>query len=359
MEILLISYADIDFDGRLRSLISAFSMLGNVHCFTRGKRPINDISEVCNCKYSKFIGKAVQFSKSVEKVDWLVLDNRRATIPGMKIQKKCKPSVTIQDCRELYLMNESKGITKKIGCIFERKMIKRADIIICANSERAKIMQKEYNLADVPITYENLRQLEYESDEEYKKAKAKIDAMINDDEYRIISTSGCSILRTNDVLVKNLSKVDKKCRLYLVGDYTAAEKAVIDEIMAENSSTNVEIVGRLNQSELKYLISKCHIGIVNYGQYDTNNRLCASGKLYEFIYEGIPVVTTTNPPLKNICDEFKIGIADDAYYNGINMVLDQYESFCENVRQFSAGHTIIDNDRQLVKDISDYISRIK
>ena len=214
-------------------------------------------------------------------------------------------------------------------------------------------------LADVPITYENLRQLEYESDEEYKKAKAKIDAMINDDEYRIISTSGCSILRTNDVLVKNLSKVDKKCRLYLVGDYTAAEKAVIDEIMAENSSTNVEIVGRLNQSELKYLISKCHIGIVNYGQYDTNNRLCASGKLYEFIYEGIPVVTTTNPPLKNICDEFKIGIADDAYYNGINMVLDQYESFCENVRQFSAGHTIIDNDRQLVKDISDYISRIK
>lgn len=351
MNILLISYGNIGFDGRLRSLINVFSEIGEVHSFTRGNAPLNEISRVSNSPYLKFIVESIRFAKGLEKIDWLVLDNRKATIPGLIIQKKYHPTVTIQDCRELYLIKEVKHFAGKIGCIFERMMVKRADTVICANHERAIIMQQEYCLKKEPLTYENLRQLQYGSDEEMEAARRRINPFILNNEWRIISSSGCSAKRTNDVLVKNLSKVEKKCRLFLVGDSTSEEVEMIKKIIRDQNLGNVEIVGRLNQTELKYLISHCHIGIVNYGQYDTNNKLCASGKLYEFLYEGLPVVTTTNDPLKRMCDDYLIGVSDDKYAGGINDIINNYETYKNNVAAFSAVHTIENNDSEFIKNL--------
>lgn len=357
MDILLISYGDIDYDGRLRSLIDVFSEMGTVHSFSRGTSPLNETSIVNNTSYLRFIRDAIKYAKSLPKIDWLVLDNRKATIPGLIIRKKYRPNYTIQDCRELYLIKEVKHLTGKLGCIFEKKMIKKADIIICANQERGKIMKEEFSLEKEPLTYENLRKLQYESMEKLELAKMRIDPYIIEGEFRIISSSGCSILRTNDVLVKNLTKVERPCRLFLVGDYEETEKTTIKSIMEEQNILNVEILGRLSQTELKYLISNCHIGIVNYGQYDTNNRLCASGKLYEFLYEGIPVVTTTNPPLKRICDEYSIGVSDDQYFIGINCIINRYDYYKENVCNYIEEHTVKENDLKLINQLQNKVSR--
>ncbi|MBQ3831316.1 MAG: glycosyltransferase, partial [Spirochaetales bacterium] len=334
MRILLVSYGDIEYDGRLRSLIDVFSQMGELVSFSRGKSPINETSDVCNLPYYRFIGKVIRFAKEKGPFDWLVLDNRKATIPGMIIRKKVRPSIVIQDCRELYLIREVKHFTSKIGCLFEKRMAQKADVVVCANQERAVIMQREYNLIRTPLTYENLRMLKYESVDSEAKARLKIDPLLFDNEVRIVSTSGCSIERTNDVLVSNLSKVKGPCRLYLVGDSSEKEKLRIQEILKDEKQLKVEIVGRLNQAELKYLLSKSHIGIVNYGQYDTNNKLCASGKLYEFLFEGLPVVTTTNPPLKRICEESEVGIADDLYFNGLNEVINKYDYYKTKVQMF-------------------------
>ena len=355
MEIMLISYGDIGFDGRLRSLISVFSQIGRVHSITRGSVPPNEISKVCNTSYSKFVSEAICFAKNIKKIDWLVLDNRKATIPGLIIQKKYHPTIVIQDCRELYLINEVKHFTGKVGCIFEKMMVKKANIVICANQDRAKIMQREYELQREPLTYENLRQLKYDSMEGMEFAKKRIDHFIHDGEYRIVSSSGCSVKRTNDILVQNLSKVEKPCRLFLIGESETKDVETVKGIINEKHLSNVEILGRLNQNELKYLISQSHIGVVNYGQYDTNNRLCASGKLYEFLYEGIPVVTTTNPPLKTICDKYGIGIADDSYSDGINKIINSYTDYKKRVEQYVRNNGINENDSKLIADIKNSI----
>ena len=355
-KIFLISYGDSDYDGRLRSLIYVFEKLGTVHLFSRGSKVLSKEGQLCNDIYIRFIGNAVRYARKLGQLDILVLDNRKATIPGFIIRKINKPQKTILDCRELYLLKETKNFSGKIGCIFERRMAQTADIVICANRERAEIMQKEYALCNTPLVYENLRKLEYSSAEGYEEAKAKIDSFIGeDDEIRVISSSGCSISRTNDVLVKNLKKVEGKCRLFLVGNYNDKEKRIIESLAKKDSINKVVILNQLNQDELKYLISKCHIGIVNYGQYDTNNRLCASGKLYEFIYEGKPVVTTTNPPLRRLCQEENIGIADDQYADGINRIMKEYKSYCDCVNLFAQTHTVNDNDFNLINSIKDAV----
>ena len=355
MNILLISYGDLDYDGRLRSLLTVFNSMGEVYSFTRGSQPFNENSVVDNVKYIKFIKDATSYAKGFHQIDLLVLDNRKATIPGFLIKRANRPSIIVQDCRELYLIKEVKHLTGKIGCLFEKRMARSADVVICANQERAEIMRKEYGLSRLPLTYENLRRLEYSSADGKKNAADKLDAFIKDDEYRIVSSSGCSISRTNDVLVRNLHNVDYKCHLFLVGASDKEDEEIIRGLVNKNSDTKVTILGQLNQDELKYLIQRSHIGIVNYGQYDTNNRLCASGKLYEFLYEGKPVVTTTNPPLKRICETEGIGIADDEYASAINMIIDRYDEYKERVKEFIDDHTIDSNDAVLRESLQSAI----
>lgn len=359
MNILLISYGDLDYDGRLRSLLSLFSRIGTVYSYTRGSKALSGNGVVCDLSYGAFIRSSVDYAKRLHDIDILVLDNRKATIPGMIIRKKIKPHYTIQDSRELYLINEVKHFSGKVGCIFEKKMAKEADVVICANEERAKIMQREYKLSNLPLTYENLRQLKYSSEDNVEEIAEKFKEYINNDEVRIISSSGCSLARTNDVLVRNLKNVERKCRLFLVGSSDSKEEAIIRDLASKDKVNSVTIIGQLNQAELKYLISQCHIGIVNYGQYDTNNKYCASGKLYEFLYEGVPVVTTTNPPLRRICENERVGVSDDDYCNGINKIVTLYKEYKDAVSDFCERNTILSNDETLIENLKKYISEME
>ncbi|MDY3110350.1 MAG: glycosyltransferase, partial [Lachnospiraceae bacterium] len=193
--------------------------------------------------------------------------------------------------------------------------------------------------------------LEFSDSYNEAECEKKFKPYIKEDEIRILSTSGCIVSRTSDVLVQNIDRVEKKCRLILVGENTGKDRELIDKIIAEKGMKNVSILGKVNQDELKYLINNCHIGIVNYNQNDFNNKFCASGKLYEFIYEGIPVVTTTNPPLKNLCDKYNIGVSDDLYADGINKVMSNYDFYKDNATAFGKKNTVEQNNKQLERDI--------
>lgn len=354
--ILLISHGFYEYDGRLRELIKIFNDEGDLVAFTRGQKEQFANHIVYRSKgYIGFIKESIKLAKELKGIDILVLDNRKATIPGLIIKAVCKPTIVIQDCRELYVSKDVSHFAGKVGCFFEKKMIKRSDVIIVANEERAKIMVDMYDLQAQPLVYENLRKLEYIDKDDFHK---KLGYLIKDDEYRLISTSGCSISRTNDLLVKNLDKIDYKVRLFLVGSSSDEDEEEIKNIIKEKNICNVDIIETLNQSELKWLISNSHIGIVNYNQNDLNNKYCASGKIYEFLYEGLPVVTTTNPPLLNLCSEFAIGASSDDYYDAINDVIKNYDSYKNRVMTFAKEHTVEDNNKRIRDCVKERISAI-
>ena len=348
MRFCLISHSDYNRDGRLRNLLNVFSGMGELFCVTGGTTPVNEQSISCHCNYLEFIYKAVRYAMNLHDIDFFIIHNRKAAVTGLLLRNLRnllnRGGALIYDCVELYLIHDVKHLAGKIGCVFEKRMINQADIIICANPERAEFMRSIYDLKVLPLVYENKRQLHYENHDAFLNAQERFKNFIHDDEVRIISSSGCSIFRRNDVLVQNLLKVNKKCRLFLCGKSSNADETYIRKLIQQIGLDNVEITGSLTHSELKFLIQHSHIGIVNYNQNDLNNKFCASGKLYEFVYEGIPVVTTTNPPLKNLCDEYKIGISDDEYFSGINEVLENYDYFVGQVRAFTEQNTVMRND---------------
>lgn len=356
-KILLISYGDYDFDGRLRELTKIFDNIGEVFSFSKGKKKHFEKHYLASHSgYFNFIIEAVKFAKKMGKIDILVLDNRKATIPGFLIKKMLNPDVTIQDCRELYISHDTKRIVGKIGCFFEKIMIKHSDVIIAANEDRARMMKEIYFLSEMPLVYENLRTLEYQRDP--LDCEEKLKKYIKPDEYRIVSTSGCSISRTNDVLVKNANLIDRNVRILLIGESTTSDIKQIKTLIKDNCLNNVEIIDNLDQSDLKWIISNSHIGIVNYNQLDLNNKYCASGKLYEFIYEGIPVVTTENPPLKKICSEHQVGISSDQYYDGINKILKNYDFYKDKIRGFVESNTVEDNNKKLTEELVKRIEKL-
>ena len=298
-----------------------------------------------------FIRRAAHLFEELGNIDVVFADNRKATVPALRIKKKHPGVRIIQDARELYLRSEMTSFTSRVGCIFEEKLYKKADVIIAANDYRARRMQQEYALQKKPLVYENLRRLTYSPDADPAQLAQRFGDLLTGDGWRIISTSGCSLQRTNDKLVEAMAKVKRPCTLFLVGGSTAQEKAAIEALIRANDLHCVHILGQLGQNELKYLIDHCHIGIVNYGQYDSNNMYCASGKLYEFLYEGKPVVTTTNPPLLDLCRAWGVGEASDTYADAIDKVTGSYDDYCRRVQQAVQSMCIEDNNQKLVEQL--------
>lgn len=358
MNILLLSFGDYDYDGRLRELMNVFSQFGKIFSLTRGSRSSACTHRIYQGGYAGFIQEAVRYGKKLGNIDILVLDNRKSVLPGLFLAKAIHPQIIVQDCRELYIPKEVKHTAGKIGCFFERIGIQRADIIICANKFRAEFMKQYFHLKKTPSIYENLRMLSYSSSEAIEVQRKKFECYLHDHEVRLITTSGCSVSRTNDTLVRQLKNVKRPCRLFMVGENTTSDEETIHEIIRSENLNNVNILGKLTQDELKYLISQCDIGIVNYHQNDVNNRYCASGKIFEFLYEGLPVVTTTNPPLQQLCKEYGIGESDDNYAYAINTVVDHYSNYCDKVNEFAKRYTVQDNNRKLFEQLQQEIQML-
>lgn len=346
MKFLVISCGNADYDGRLRELLKVCNDLGDVSCYSYGSKELFRGHHLygSGVSYGQFIRNVLR-DAGKEEADAIFVDNRRATIPAMLLNRKKKAKL-ILDCRELYDASQFKELFNKIGCMAERRCAKKADILICANSFRADYMEKHWGTRR-PIVFENVRKLEYDEDA-MDKAAELIDPYLGEDEIRIVSTYGCSVDRTNDVLVRNINKIDGNVKVFLVGSSGKEDEDTIRRIVKEQKAEDkVVILRQMNQTELKYLISRSHIGVVNYNQKDLNNKYCASGKIYEFVYEGIPVITTENPPLKKFCSDFGVGESDDEYYNGINKLIANYDQYKDKVNAYVSTHEVDDNNRIL------------
>ena len=358
MKILLISYGNLEYNGRLRELINVFSSLGELFVFARATVNADSYRNEHSCifteeDYLKFIKASNDYARELKHtgIEIIVIDDRKAVIPGRIAKRILKAGIVIQDCRELYTIKDVHHLAGKIGCLIESPGIKKADILICANEERAEYMRDFYHLSDLPIAYENVRKLNYSDDADIVGFDHKYKELFSREEIRILTTAGCRLERTNDVLVRNMKYIRKGVRLIIVGEDAPSDRKAVEQIITENGIDNITILGRLKQDELKYVTQHCHIGVVNYHQNDLNNKYCASGKLYEFLFEGLPIITTTNPPLRNICEKYGVGIADDEYYKGIESIIDRYSTYKKNVENYVKDLSVEKNNERLAMQL--------
>lgn len=366
MNILLISYGIKEYDGRLKELNNVLSRIGDteiVSCTIHKKIQDNNTVLIVDPKkhmnlitYFRFLLKCLNAAKRMKNIDLLFVDNLFASIPGHLIVKLYKVKIIVQDVRELYFIENHTSLTEKIFIYLESKFMKIANIVIAANDERAEIMKEHYKLIKKPMVYENLRVLDGNYDEEELNNKYKY---LFNAKFNIVSTGGLSVKRTTDKLVEAMSKLSNKdYKLFIVGSGTEEDKNIITSIIKEKKIENIVLLGKVEMNELKYIVNQCDIGIVNYHQNDLNNQYCASGKIYEYLAEGLPIVTTENIPLMNFCNSTGTGEADNGFYKGIIKVSQNYDFYKEKVAIFLEQFSVEKNNEKLALKILEEYKRV-
>lgn len=360
MKILFISAADQQYDGRTRALLQILRNCGDVTAIstTKGESEHTEdthlIGQGEGRGYLRFVREAVRIGKQHRDAEVLFLDNRKATLPGLLLRRAFRGRTVIYDARELYLKEEVSGLSSKIGCFFEEKMIAKADTVICANEERRSIMEKRFRHRGEILVFENFRKLCYAEDVSLPQLEKEFQERFRTDAFRIISTAGCELERDVLSLIDASAKLSFPHQLILLGCKENEEKAVVERHLAEHGIEDVLLLPRVDQDRLKYCIAQCHLGIAIYHKKNSNNKYCSSGKVYEYLYEGVPIATTDNPPLKKLVETYGVGAAEEDIGKAIEDVYANYESIKEKVARFIDAEVVEagqDAFRRKIKEI--------
>lgn len=365
---ILISYGIKEFDGRLNEIIKSIEKNYTLKmiCLTNGNVDQCDNHEYIYVNKRKYLSMKLYlefFIKSIiniykignkKKERLIFIDNFYAAPVGFVAKILFRRVKIVQDCRELYFSEDMPKLGK-VFCLFEKMLLKKSVLVFCANKYRSQIMKEKFQLDFFPEVYDNIRLLEYHPETDMDFLEKKYQSFFQY-EWNIISTGGFSILRKTDILIQNFKNIDNlNIGLYIAGTGSNKDKQILNSFIEENNIDNVHFIGRVDMNELKFVVSKCDIGIVSYHQNDLNNEFCSSGKIYEYMGEGLPVVTTENTPLKILCDENMIGISDNNFTDGIIGVIKDYVFYKKNVKSFMSDFSVEENNIDMANKIKEAI----
>lgn len=322
MNILFVTFSDYENDGRTKDLLQVAKMFGKVQMLGMPSCKFKNLHINKSVLYMWFLCRVVYKAFLAGKVDCIFIDNYHAALPGMIIKLLWHPNTVIQDVRELYTYSNLPSMAGKFFIYCEKKLMQQADVVICANQYRSVICKALYNLKNLPIVYENMHWIRVKSHD--KNVKDTI----------VISTDGLKLNRELEKFLLSKKEIDDSVKYYIVGAYNDKEYQYAKKIISEHDLKNIHILGKLSRQQLGDLISNCDIGIVKYNFDDLNNIFCASGKIYEFLMMGLPVVTTEHFELKKLCDTYGVGVSDNSFSDGINHVLGNYSKYIDNVASF-------------------------
>lgn len=355
MNILLISYDNYKYDGRLRELICVAKELGEVTYITRasdGERPQEKAHILYQDQgYSRFLLFVCGLAQKLGRQDLIFIDNRKGILPGYIARRLTGARYVVQDCRELYDWKSAAGIAGRIGCAVEKLFTKHSDVVIAANAYRARLMVKMFSLKREPLNYENIRCLRYTSARKRQQVEQECQEFFAEKKFRIVSTAGCDMTRTTGKMLDAMEKLGDAYELLLIGESDEEDELIVRGTIRQSGITNVKIFPRMDQDHLKYFIENSQVGMVTYHQRDLNNKYCASGKIYEFLFEGKPVVTSTNPPLRDFCEKQKVGQASDDYAEAIRRIAGDYEAWQDRVHRYLGRANVGENNHRLAEQI--------
>jgi len=203
----------------------------------------------------------------------------------------------------------------------EKFVIKRSNLNIAPNEERAKIMKEHYDLNRTPLVIENKSRKKV-----YENFKVKIKDKYPDIDkikgVKVIYQGSNLLMRNIDDFVKSMKFLPPEFKLLIVGGSKNDQRELKKIIKNNNLLDRVTCLDKVPRSHLYGIMGTCDIGIVSYPFRGLNNYYCASNKIYECAQAGLPVVTTAQPPLKRIIEKYQIGVTiskkEKTKNNGLN-----------------------------------------
>lgn len=319
---LVLLYGTLEYDGRAQRMLEVLKELGLVTLVDVADQGVDQTDaaagvrrvQVCLPKRANKISKHILFWWAALRVaqrikpSVVVAENFFTTLPGWISARYCK-SKLVYDAYELIIPDSSCPMSKRdrFWYLLERWTVRRADLVIAGNEERASLMVEHYCLKQMPTVMHNIPMC--------TKARARTEEILRRfpvlfrrtaDEVLILYQGDVSLSRGIARFVQALAHLGPEYRLIIIGGGPDLErlKAIGEPFEREGRFV---MLGRIPHRQLPAITVVADVGIVTYPYQRLNNIYCAPNKLFEYAQAGLPVVATDQPPLRRLVENYGIG----------------------------------------------------
>jgi len=336
---LMFVYNDLNTDARVQRAAGALSEIVELEVLSVGNeyssskyRTINIKALACSntIKYFVVLKKIVRYLKG-KKYDILYAHDFSSALPALYMKCFNKCDKLIYDAHELFIPQNGIrfSLRDKFFYWFERKLIKKADLIICAQEKRGDIMVDHYGLKSKPVTIRNISKLPQTKLPLELELQKKCNDFFVKKGTTIVYAGAMIMDRKLDELISNVSKLGEGYKLLFVGG--GSDKERLQNIAQKYPLMNCCFLGNVPYIHLSKMLKQCDIGYLYYPVDKLNNIYCASNKIYEYASINLPIVANENPTVQEIFDKCEIGICSNNIQIAIETIvtdIDKYKSNC-------------------------------
>ena len=236
----------------------------------------------------------------------------------------------------------------------EKKYIKQCDIVISANQERASIMKDYYKLETMPLVFDNVHRIDCSYNLEY--CDFKYGSLLDSNCFKALYAGGLADKRLSYTIAEQIGKLGAGYQLIICGLAENNGEKKLESIISGLNGCNISYIGFVSREELKYLLERVDVSISAFAMDTLNNINCASGKVYESLFVGTPLLTGINPPLVHLCDEYGVGVSTSDFGKGLIELQNNYLYYKTNVSNYVSNINKDDRIIKLKKMIDDSLS---
>lgn len=260
----------------------------------------------------------------------------------------------IYDAHELIIPEKGhKNFRLSFFYWFEKKIVKKADLLICASEQRGEIMYDHYGLGKKPFVVPNISQLQMNDESnDVKNILASLGDFFESPGSTIVYAGVVTSSRKINKLLDAAIALSDKCKLLVIGDGDALQS--LKDKSAKHSELKSAFTGAVPYNCLGSLLSRCDVGFLYYPSDTLNNKYCASNKIYEYASVGLPILSNENPTIEVELNNGHIGISSDNLEQGLRELLRSKDIYKQHCRDFSLKNSWVKRTqlfREAVKGI--------
>ena len=215
----------------------------------------------------------------------------------------------------------------------EKKYMRYVDLVFAANEERANMMTDYFRLKETPLVFDNMHRINCSIN--YPMCYHKFEQYLTPGKFHVLFAGGIDEERLTFDYLESFLTLDSSYELIVVGSASKVALSKFHDILDKNNANSrVHYLGFVSREELRFLLQKTEASVVVFDKNSYNTLYCASGKLYESLFEGRPILASENPPLKRLCEKHNIGVSNDDYATGIIQLKSNYDAYVKNVELY-------------------------
>lgn len=349
LNILMVSFLTKEKEGRFNRAYNSIKKEHKVYVIDVDDKEVFSNERICLklkntnslFRYFEFAYKVIKASKQFN-FDTIYAHNYFTCLPAIIISKMSNKRL-IYDAYELYYPAGKKAfsIRDRFFYFFEKKTIKNANEVICANNERALIMTGHYNLEKLPTVIQNIAK---DDSQVYITVKNICDMEIIKIVYAGYLAMDRSILELISAIQVN--KYKSRINLHIYGNGPLLAKLIA--MSEEKQYSFVEVKGSYLNSDLNLILNNYHIGYISYPNTDFNNIFCSPNKIFDYAVNGLVILASHNYGLSTIISKYKIGYCDYNISDAISNVIINYNDYRNNLKIFLDDNKWSDEEMKLL-----------